>query len=256
MGLTERKPVIAGNWKMNKTKAETREFVEAFKAMDLDEGVEKILIAPYTDLDTLVEGLAGTDIGAGAENVHYEGSGAFTGEVSLDMLKEIGVGYCVVGHSERRQYFGETNKTCALKLKKIFADSDIVPILCVGEKLQVREHGRENEFVGEQVEEALLGLTVEDVRKMIIAYEPIWAIGTGETATDEQAEDMCAVIRKKVYGMFGAETAAVVRIQYGGSVKPENIKGLMAQEDIDGALVGGASLEPASFEKIVDYNRE
>jgi triosephosphate isomerase len=253
--VADRKPLIAGNWKMNKTKAEAAEFVRAFREIGRDTAVDTALLVPFTDLDTVKEAIGDDDIAFGAENVYFEESGAFTGEVSLPMLKEIGVDYCIVGHSERRQYFAETDKTCGLKLKKLFDDSSITPILCVGEKLQVREKGREKEFVKEQLREGLLNLEADDVKGMVIAYEPIWAIGTGETATPEQAQEMCRVIRKKIYDMFGAECAREIRILYGGSVKPENAAQIMACDDIDGALVGGASLDPQSFADIVNYKK-
>ncbi|MBQ1471367.1 MAG: triose-phosphate isomerase [Eubacterium sp.] len=246
-------PFIAGNWKMFKTKAEAKAFAEEFKALYKDTEVKTAICAPFTQLDTLKEAFAGTTIGVGAQNVHYEDEGAFTGEVSLGMLKEIGVDYCVIGHSERRQYFNETDETCNLKLKKIFADSEITPILCVGENLEQREAGKAAEIVEGQIEADLAGLSAADVAKLVIAYEPIWAIGTGKTATPEQAGEMCTLIREKVQALYDEDTCDQVIIQYGGSVKPENATDIMANGDVDGALVGGASLVPEKFMGIINF---
>ncbi|WP_027868698.1 triose-phosphate isomerase [Eubacterium sp. AB3007] len=246
-------PFIAGNWKMFKTKAEAKAFAEEFKALYKDTEVRTAICAPFTQLDTLKEAFAGTTIGVGAQNVHYEDEGAFTGEVSLGMLKEIGVDYCVIGHSERRQYFNETDETCNLKLKKIFADSEITPILCVGENLEQREAGKAAEIVEGQIEADLAGLSAADVAKLVIAYEPIWAIGTGKTATPEQAGEMCTLIREKVQALYDEDTCDQVIIQYGGSVKPENATDIMANGDVDGALVGGASLVPEKFMGIINF---
>ena len=246
-------PFIAGNWKMFKTKKEALEFAEGFKALYQGTDVKAAICAPFTQLDTLVEAFKGSGVGVGAQNVHFADEGAYTGEVSLAMLQEIGVDYCIIGHSERREYFGETDETVNLKLKKIFAESAIVPILCVGENLQQREAGTEREVVGGQLALDLAGLSAEDVVKLVIAYEPIWAIGTGKTATPEQAGEMCAFIRETICQMYDEDTCDQVIIQYGGSVKPENATEIMNMEEIDGALVGGASLIPEKFMDIINF---
>ena len=194
----------------------------------------------------------GTDIGVGAQNVHFAEDGAYTGEVSVRMLEDIGVDYCIVGHSERRQYFAETNETVNLKLKKLLAGS-IKPIMCCGESLEQRDSGVLFDFVKTQLVEGLAGISAEDMKKVVIAYEPIWAIGTGRTASPEQAEEMCAFIRQTLIDMYDEETADEVIIQYGGSVKPANATEIMNQDEIDGALVGGASLKAEDFMKIIDF---
>lgn len=246
-------PLIAGNWKMYKTKAEALDFAEAFRALYKDTDIRAAVCAPYTQLDTLVEAFKGTGVGVGAQNVHFEDEGAFTGEISVAMLKEIGVDYCIVGHSERRQYFGETDRTVNLKVKKLFADSDIVPILCVGENLQQREAGEELQVVESQLREDLAGIPAKDAAKLVIAYEPVWAIGTGRTATPQQAGEMCAFIRKTLEDLYDEDTCDSVIIQYGGSVKPENASEIMNMDEIDGALVGGASLNPSCFMDIINF---
>ena len=246
-------PFIAGNWKMHKTTEEAVAFAKEFKELYKDTDVKTAICAPYTQLEKLVEVFAGTNIGVGAQNVHYEDKGAFTGEISISMLKEIGVDYCIIGHSERRQYFGETDETVNLKLKKIFSDSEITPIMCVGENLQEREAGKEIEKVSQQIRAGLKDITAEQVSKLVIAYEPIWAIGTGKTATPEQAEAMCAEIRNVLTDIYGDEISDKVVIQYGGSVKPENATEIMNQPEIDGALVGGASLDPVKFMDLINF---
>ena len=246
-------PFIAGNWKMFKTKKEALEFAESFKGLYQGTDVKAAICAPFTQLECLVEAFRGTNIGVGAQNVHFAENGAYTGEVSLAMLQEIGVDYCIIGHSERREYFGETDETVNLKLKKIFADSDITPILCVGENLDQRESGKEQDVVRGQLEQDLAELSAESVAKMVIAYEPIWAIGTGKTATPEQAGEMCAFIRETICQMYDEDTCDQVIIQYGGSVKPENATEIMNMEEIDGALVGGASLNPENFMDIINF---
>ena len=251
--MAMRIPFIAGNWKMFKTKKEAKEFAEEFKTLYKDTDVRTAICAPFTQLDTLKEAFAGTDIGVGAQNVHFEDEGAFTGEISLPMLKEIGVDYCVIGHSERRQYFNETDETVNLKLKKLLNESDIVPILCVGENLEQREAGKEKEIVEGQIQADLAGIDGEKVASMVIAYEPIWAIGTGKTATPEQAGEMCAAIRSIIEKLYDEDTCDRVIIQYGGSVKPENATEIMNMEEIDGALVGGASLIPQKFMDIINF---
>jgi len=246
-------PFIAGNWKMFKTKKEALEFAESFKALYHDTDIKAAICAPFTQLDCLVEAFAGSGVGVGAQNVHFADEGAYTGEVSLDMLKEIGVDYCIIGHSERREYFGETDETVNLKLKKLLSESEITPILCVGENLEQREAGEEKEIVSAQIKADLSGLAAEDVAKLVIAYEPIWAIGTGKTATPEQANEMCALIRETICELYDEDTCDQVIIQYGGSVKPENATEIMNMEEIDGALVGGASLIPEKFMDIINF---
>ncbi|MBQ9707627.1 MAG: triose-phosphate isomerase [Firmicutes bacterium] len=245
-------PLIAGNWKMFKTKADARAFAEEFKELYKDTDVQAAICAPFTNLDLLVEAFKGTGILVGAQNVHFADEGAYTGEISVSMLEEIGVDLCIIGHSERRQYFGETDETCNLKLKKLYEGS-IRPILCVGESLEERDAGKAIDIVKGQIEADLAGIPADDIRKLVIAYEPIWAIGTGRTATPEQAEEMCAVIRKSVEELYDESVADDVIIQYGGSVKPANATEIMNQPEIDGALVGGASLKAADFIEIVNF---
>lgn len=247
-------PFIAGNWKMYKNKKEAIEFAEAFKKLYHDTDVKTAICAPFTQLDVLVEAFKGTGIGVGAQNCHFEDEGAFTGEVSVGMLKEIGVDYCVIGHSERRQYFAETDETVNLKLKKLLRDSEIIPILCVGENLNQREAGQEKDIVSAQLKADFEGLTKEEAAKLVVAYEPIWAIGTGKVATTAQAQEVCGFIRTVFEELYDKETADQIRILYGGSVNASNAAELFAQPDIDGGLVGGASLKP-DFADIVNYNR-
>ena len=251
MGM--RVPLIAGNWKMYKSRKEALEFAKRFKELYHDTDIRAAVIAPYTQLDVLAGAFKGSGVGVGAQNVHFEDEGAFTGEISVPMLKELGVDYCIVGHSERRQYFGETDETVNLKLKKLLRESDITPILCVGEVLAEREKGVQNEVVSGQLEKDLEGLTAEEAGRLVIAYEPVWAIGTGKTATPEQAGEMCAMIRNAVSEMFDEDTCDRVIIQYGGSVKPENATEIMNMDEIDGALVGGASLDPEKFMDIINF---
>lgn len=251
MGM--RVPLIAGNWKMYKTREEALEFAKRFRELYHDTDIRAAVIAPYTQLDVLVDAFKDSGVGVGAQNVHFEDEGAFTGEISVPMLKELGVDYCIAGHSERRQYFGETDETVNLKLKKLLRESDITPILCVGEVLAEREKGVQNEVVSGQLEKDLEGLTAEEAGRLVIAYEPVWAIGTGKTATPEQAGEMCAMIRNAVSEMFDEDTCDRVIIQYGGSVKPENATEIMNMDEIDGALVGGASLDPEKFMDIINF---
>ncbi len=246
-------PLIAGNWKMYKTIAEARAFAEEFSKLYKDTDVRAAICAPFTQLVALKEAFAGTNVKLGAQNVHFEDEGAFTGEISVEMLKEIGVDYCIIGHSERREYFAETDKTVNLKLKKLFSSSEIIPILCVGENLSEREAGNAFDVVEEQLKADLEGIDKADVSKLVIAYEPIWAIGTGKTATPEQAGEMCAHIRNIVEKLYDEDTCDSVIIQYGGSVKPENASEIMNMDEIDGALVGGASLDASKFIKIVNF---
>ncbi|MDD7215361.1 MAG: triose-phosphate isomerase [Anaerovoracaceae bacterium] len=245
-------PFIAGNWKMYKNSGEAKEFAEEFKELYHDTDVKAAICAPFPQLETLVEAFKGTGIGVGAQNVHYEKEGAYTGEVSVPMLQYIGVDYCIVGHSERRQYFNETDNTVNLKMKALL-DTDIIPILCVGEDLYQREAGFQEKLVEEQVRNALRDIPKEKAEKIVVAYEPIWAIGTGRTATPIQANQMCSLIRETLIDMYGEETADRVIIQYGGSVKPENASEIMNMDEIDGALVGGASLDPLKFIDIVNF---
>lgn len=246
-------PLIAGNWKMYKTTAEAKAFAEEFSKLYKDTDVRAAICAPFTQLVALKEAFAGTNVRLGAQNVHFEDEGAFTGEISVEMLKEIGVDYCIIGHSERREYFAETDETVNLKLKKLFSSSEIIPILCVGENLSEREAGNAFDVVEGQLKADLEGIDKADVSKLVIAYEPIWAIGTGKTATPEQAGEMCAHIRNIVEKLYDEDTCDSVIIQYGGSVKPENASEIMNMDEIDGALVGGASLDASKFIKIVNF---
>ena len=245
-------PFIAGNWKMFKTKAEAIAFAEEFCELYKDTDVQTAICAPFTNLEALKEAFAGTEIKVGAQNVHFADEGAFTGEISVSMLEEIGVDFCIVGHSERRQYFGETDETVNKKLKKLF-EGPIRPILCVGESLEERDADKAFDVVGGQIKADLEGIDAADVKKLVIAYEPIWAIGTGRTATPDQAEEMCAFIRKTLIELYGEEVSDEVIIQYGGNVKPANATEIMNMDEIDGALVGGASLKPKDFMEIIDF---
>ena len=280
-----RRKFIAGNWKMHKTTAEAKAFADDLRKVledrfsrgegdgksGLPESMDIAICAPFPQLDTLVkafeEGEDDKDITLtqaaggttsciladnkrvfiGAQNVHFEDKGAFTGEVSMPMLEEIGVDYVIIGHSERRQYFGDTDEIVNKKLKRVLQSRSIKPILCVGEALEVRDAGEEKSFVESQVVAAFEGIDKELARKVVIAYEPIWAIGTGKTATSQQAQEMCKVIRDKIAELYGEDLAQSTLIQYGGSVKPGNAKELLSMEDIDGALVGGASLKVDDF---------
>lgn len=240
-----RKPIIAGNWKMFKTKTEALAFVEAVKG-NVRNDIECVICVPALFVDALLEATKGTNLVVAAQNMHFENEGAFTGEISPVMLAEMGVKYVVLGHSERRAMFNETDETVNKKAHAAFAHG-MTPIICVGEELEERENGTTNEVVGAQVVAALKGLTAEQASNTVIAYEPIWAIGTGKTATSEQAQETIAAVREVVKGLYGNDVAAAVRIQYGGSVKPENVAELMGKADIDGALVGGASLVADSY---------
>lgn len=247
-----RVPFIAGNWKMFKNRAEAREFAEEFKKLYKDTDVQTAICAPFTDLETLVEAFAGTDIKVGAQNVHFADEGAYTGEVSVAMLEDIGVDFCIVGHSERRQYFAETDETVNLKLKKLLTGA-IRPIMCVGESLDERDAGSAFDRVKSQLQLGLADIDAKDTARIVIAYEPIWAIGTGRTATPEQAEEMCAFIRNTLIELYDEDTADEMIIQYGGSVKPANATDIMNMDEIDGALVGGASLKAKDFMEIIDF---
>ena len=245
-------PFIAGNWKMYKNIAEAKEYAMKFKTLYHGTDVKTAVFAPFPQLPLLVEEFKGTGIGVGAQNVHFAKEGAYTGEVSVPMLEELGVDYCLVGHSERRQYFGETDETVNLKLKALL-ETKILPVVCVGETLEEREAGKEEEIVSNQTKAAFEGVTALDASKVTVAYEPVWAIGTGKTATAEQANQMCYCIRMTLAEIYDTETADKIVIQYGGSVKPENATEIMNMEEIDGALVGGASLEPLKFIEIINF---
>lgn len=246
-----RKPIIAGNWKMHKTIAEALDFVNAVKDRVNNDNVEAVICAPFTLLKDLKEATKGTNIKIGAQNMHFEEKGAFTGEISPLMLKELDMDYVVIGHSERRQYFNETDETVNKKVLKAL-EVGIDPILCVGETLEEREAGNTKDVCKVQVEKALENVSKEDLAKVVLAYEPVWAIGTGKTATSEDANDVIAYIREVVANLYG-ELANEVRIQYGGSVKPSNVAEIMNQSDIDGALVGGASLEANDYVDLVNF---
>jgi len=246
-------PLIAGNWKMNNTKRETLDFLSSFLPKVENITVEMAICPPFTDLYAAAEKLKGTKVKLGAQNMHWEETGAFTGEVSPLMLKEIPCDYVIIGHSERRQYFAETDETVNKKIKSALKHN-IAPIVCVGETLAQREEGITIEFVMTQVENALKDIKPEDAKKIVFAYEPIWAIGTGKTASASDAQEVIGAIRNKIEKLYNKDVAEEVRILYGGSVKPENIKELMAEADIDGALVGGASLKPDSFYALCSFN--
>ena len=250
-----RKKVIAGNWKMNMLPNEAIKFIEDFAPLVKDSKAEVILCVPYTDLFYVLLNTQETNIKVGAQNMHFAESGAYTGEVSGKMLKSIGVEYVIIGHSERRQYFAETDETVNKKLKAAF-EYGLKPIVCVGEKLEQREAGIAEEIVTKQTVLALDGLSKEQVKNTIIAYEPIWAIGTGKTATSEDANNMIKAIRAKIAKVYGKDIAEEVIIQYGGSVKSSNATELFSTSDIDGGLVGGASLKPEEFAKIVNYDKQ
>lgn len=246
-----RKPIIAGNWKMNKTPKETAELINQLKPLVAQAECEVVVCPPAVCLAAAAEALKGSNIKLGAQNVHWARSGAFTGEISADMLKALDVEYVILGHSERRQYFGETDE--GVNKRALFALSNgLIPIICVGESLEQREKGVTAEVVSSQVREALKGFTAENAADTVIAYEPIWAIGTGKTATSEQANEVIMQIRGVVRELFGEETAEKTRIQYGGSMNPKNAAELLAQPDIDGGLIGGASLKPEQFVEIIN----
>lgn len=246
-----RKPIIAGNWKLNNTTKQAVELVTLLKRDLSDINEVDIVVCPvFTVLSVLADILMESNIGLGAQNIYWEDSGAFTGEVSASLLKEIGVQYVIIGHSERRQYFGETNQTVNKKIRAALKHG-LTPIVCVGEVLQEREANKTFDVIRTQCKESLAGFSADEMKAMIVAYEPVWAIGTGKTATPAQAQEVHKFIRELLVKMHNEEVAETVRIQYGGSVKPENIAELMVQPDIDGALVGGASLKADSFVSIV-----
>ncbi len=250
-----RTPMIAGNWKMHKNCAETRELLSALKSAvgAAAEGVEIVVCPPFTSLAAAVEAAAGSPIGVGAQNLHWEKSGAFTGEISADMLREIPVKYVLIGHSERRQYFNESDATVNRRLQAALT-AGLIPIVCVGESLQEREADRTESVVSSQIRGGLEGFTADELKTVVIAYEPVWAIGTGRTASPAQAQEVHAFIRQEIRDLLG-NIADDMRILYGGSVKPDNARELLGQKDIDGALVGGASLKAADFAGIIDGAR-
>ncbi|AVP62916.1 triose-phosphate isomerase [Clostridium sporogenes] len=247
-----RTAIIAGNWKMNKTVKEAVELVKELKPLVKDAKCDVIVCPTYVCLPAVLEEVKGSNIKVGAQNMHFEESGAYTGEIAPKMLEELGVHYVIIGHSERRQYFNETDETVNKKVKKAF-EHNLIPIVCCGESLEEREGNITEKVLEGQIKVGLKELNKEQVEKLVIAYEPIWAIGTGKTATDEQANETIGYIRTVVKAMYGEEVASRVRIQYGGSVKPGTIKAQMNKEEIDGALVGGASLKAEDFAAIVNY---
>ena len=246
-----RRMIIAGNWKMNKTPSETTAFIESLKPLVAGADADVVCCVPAVDLVPAVTAAQGSNIAIGAENMHYEESGAYTGEIAPGMLTDLGVSYVILGHSERREYFAETNETVNRKVKKAI-EHGLIPIVCCGETLTQREQGITIDWIRQQIKIAFLDVTAEQAAKCVIAYEPIWAIGTGKVATAAQAQEVCAAIRALVGELYGTDTAEAIRIQYGGSVSPSNAAELFAQPDIDGGLVGGASLKP-DFAKIVFY---
>ncbi|HIY25843.1 MAG TPA: triose-phosphate isomerase [Candidatus Acutalibacter pullistercoris] len=250
MNKALRKAVIAGNWKMNKTPAEAKELIAAIAPLVKDAGCEVIACTPFVDLSAAQEAAAGTNIQIGAENCHWEVSGAYTGEISAQMLSSMGVNIVIIGHSERRQYFGETDVTVQKRVRAAL-DAGLTVILCVGETLEQREQGITSELVAMQTKIALGGVSAEELKRVIIAYEPVWAIGTGKTATAQQANEVCHTIREVIADLYGKDAADAFTIQYGGSMNAGNAAELLAQPDVDGGLIGGASLKPQDFATIV-----
>ena len=246
-----RKAVIAGNWKMNKTPAEAKELIAAIAPLVKDAGCEVVACTPFVDLSAAQEAASGTNIQIGAENCHWAKSGAFTGEISADMLSSMGVKIVIIGHSERRQYFGETDVTVHDRVRAAL-DAGLTVILCVGETLEQREQGITGELCALQTKIALGGVTEEELKRVIIAYEPVWAIGTGKTATAEQANEVCKLIRETIKELYGCTAGDGITIQYGGSMNAANAAELLAQPDVDGGLIGGASLKPQDFAAIVE----
>lgn len=248
-----RKPILAGNWKMHKNRQEAAELATALRdSVGSYTDADVVLCPVYTSIDAVVDTVKGSNIKVGAQNCHFEEQGAFTGEISVAMLKEAGVEFIIIGHSERRQYFNETDKDINAKAKTIYKHG-LTPIICVGETLEQRESDKTSDVITTQVTGCLADLPADKVAASVIAYEPVWAIGTGKTASKEQAQEVHALIRNLVAKLYDQATADAVRIQYGGSVKPANVRELMDQPDIDGALVGGAALDPESFTAIVKF---
>ena len=248
-----RKKIIAGNWKMNKTPSEAVALINELKPLVANDEVDVVFCVPAIDLVPAMEATKGTNINIGAENMYFEESGAYTGEIAPNMLTDIGVKYVIIGHSERREYFAETDATVNKKVLKAF-EHGITPIICCGETLEQREQGITIDFIRQQIKVAFNNVTADQAKKAVIAYEPIWAIGTGKTATSDQAEEICAAIRECIKEVYDEATAEAIRIQYGGSMNAGNAAELLAKPDIDGGLVGGASLKP-DFGKIVNYNK-
>lgn len=248
-----RKKIIAGNWKMNMTPSEAVKLVETLKPLVQNDEVDVVFGVPAIDIVPVVEACKGTNIAVAAENMYFEEKGAYTGEIAPAMLVDAGVKYVILGHSERRDYFGETNEDVNKKVLKAF-EHGITPIICCGETLEQREQGIAVDFIRQQIKIAFLNVTADQAKEAVIAYEPIWAIGTGKTATSDQAEEICAAIRKCIKEVYDEATAEAIRIQYGGSMNAGNAAELLAKPDIDGGLVGGASLKP-DFGKIVNYNK-
>ncbi len=252
MNRKYRKTIIAGNWKMNKTPAEAKKMLDELKTViGKQKWCDVVLCVPFVDIPTAVRAARDAKVAIAAQNMHYEETGAYTGEVSAEMLRELGVKFAVIGHSERREYYGETDKTVNLKVKKAL-ETGIRPIICVGETLEQREYGVTAEHITMQVKIALADIPADKMRKIVFAYEPIWAIGTGKTATAEQANEVCGLIRAVIRAKYGARTARAVTIQYGGSMKPGNAQELLAQPDVDGGLIGGASLKTEDFAAIIN----
>ena len=247
-----RKPIIAGNWKMNNNIEESLKLVEEIKAISLNKDVEAVLCVPFTDLKDVKKAIKNTGIKLAAQNMHWEENGAYTGEISPSMLNELGVDYVLIGHSERRQYFNETDETVNKKVLSALAHN-MFPIICVGETLEERESNREKQIVKYQVTGALKDVDKNAIDKIVIAYEPIWAIGTGKTASSDQANEIIAFIREIIGDIYSETEKQIIRIQYGGSVKPDNVAELMGKSDIDGALVGGASLKAEDFAKLINF---
>ncbi len=240
------KYIIAGNWKMNKLPSETYDFVKEVVEATKGAECEVVCCTPYVCLAPAIEAAKGTHVKIGAENLHFADKGAFTGEVSADMLKDMGVTYVIIGHSERREYFAETDETVNMKIIKAL-EKGLIPIVCCGESLEQREAGITMDWITIQIKKAFANVSADDAKKVVIAYEPIWAIGTGKTATDDQAEEVCGAIRNVLAGLYDEETAKTVTIQYGGSMNAKNCAGLLAKPNIDGGLIGGASLKSADF---------
>ena len=252
MNRRYRKTIIAGNWKMNKTASETKQFAEELKAiMPKAKWCNVLVCVPSVNIPAAMRAFKDMRVSVGAENLFYEKSGAYTGEVSAEMLKDLGVKYVIIGHSERRQYFGETDITVNKKVHAAL-EAGLHPIICVGESLEQRELGVTMDLISLQVKSALAGVSAEKLRKCVIAYEPVWAIGTGKTATPEQAGEVCTFIRATIRHMYGARIARSITIQYGGSMNPGNAATLLAQPDIDGGLIGGAALKPDQFVEIIN----
>ena len=249
-----RKKIIAGNWKMNKTPSEAKELINELIPLVADSDADVVICTPAVDLSIATELTKGTNIAVGAENLHWEESGAYTGEISANMLLDLGVQYVIIGHSERREYFAETDETVNKKVKKAL-EKGITPILCCGETLEQREMGIMSEFVRMQIKADMSGISADDAKKVVIAYEPIWAIGTGKTATADQADEACGIIREVIAEIYDDATAEVIRIQYGGSMNAGNAVELLSKPNIDGGLIGGASLKAPDFSKITNWNK-